>query len=140
MHAQRPRPDFRTRLQNWLPKLVLAPSVALILVFVYGFIIFTVYLSFTDSRILPLTTGSDSRITHKLFRLSHWTISITNLAIFASLYIVICTLIGLTLAIFLDQKIRGEGFIAPDLPLPDGAVVHRDRHGVEMVSRSRHRH
>ncbi|MFT5067122.1 MAG: glucose/mannose transport system permease protein, partial [Reinekea sp.] len=45
--------DMRTRLQNWLPKLVLAPSCALILLFVYGFILFTVYLSFTDSRMLP---------------------------------------------------------------------------------------
>ena len=28
--------DFKTRLQNWLPKLVLSPSLALILVFVYA--------------------------------------------------------------------------------------------------------
>jgi glucose/mannose transport system permease protein len=37
----------------------------------------------------------------------------TNLAIFASLYIVISTIIGLMLAIFLDQKIRGEGVLRP---------------------------
>ena len=53
-------PDFRTRLQNWLPKLVLSPSLALIFVFVYGFIAFTVYLSFTGSRMLP---SSDSNRT-----------------------------------------------------------------------------
>ena len=34
--------DFRTRLQDWLPKLVLAPSFAVTLLFVYGFIAFTV--------------------------------------------------------------------------------------------------
>ena len=45
--------DFRTRLQNWLPKLVLSPSLAIMLIFVYGFIAFTIYLSFTDSRMLP---------------------------------------------------------------------------------------
>ena len=45
--------DFRTRLQGWLPKLVLSPSLAIMLVFVYGFIAFTIYLSFTDSRMLP---------------------------------------------------------------------------------------
>ena len=28
--------DFRTRLQDWLPKLVLAPSFAVTLLFVYG--------------------------------------------------------------------------------------------------------
>jgi ABC-type sugar transport system permease subunit len=37
--------DFRTRLQDWLPKLVLAPSFAVTLLFVYGFILFTVVLS-----------------------------------------------------------------------------------------------
>ncbi len=33
--------DFRTRLQNWLPKIVLAPSFAIMVIFVYGFIYFT---------------------------------------------------------------------------------------------------
>ena len=46
-------PDFRTRLQDWLPKLVLAPSLAVTLLFVYGFMIFTVVLSFTGSKMLP---------------------------------------------------------------------------------------
>ena len=45
--------DLKTRLQVWLPKLVLSPSLVMVLVFVYGFIFFSVYLSFTDSRLLP---------------------------------------------------------------------------------------
>ncbi len=105
--------DLRTRLQNFIPKLVLAPSVAVIFLFVYGFIIFTLYLSFTDSRILPSYNLVGFENYSKLFRLSHWTTSITNLAIFASLYIGISTLIGLALATFLDQKIRGEGLLRP---------------------------
>ena len=113
--------DFKTRLQVWLPKLVLSPSLAMVLVFVYGFILFTVYVSFTDSRILPLV-GKDGQRTleligfsnyEKLFRLSHWEISLNNMAVFAALYIVLCTVVGLTLAIFLDQKIRGEGVLRP---------------------------
>ena len=105
--------DFKTRLQTWIPKLVLSPTVALIVVFVYGFIAFSVYLSFTDSRLLPSYgwVGLDNY--SKLWRLSHWEISLTNMGIFASLYIVICTVIGLGLAIFLDQKIRGEGLLRP---------------------------
>ncbi len=105
--------DFRARLQVWLPKLVLSPSVALTAVFVYGFILFTVYLSFTDSRILPSFGWVGWSNYDKLFRLSHWEIAITNLGVFAALYIVICTAIGLALAIFLDQKIRGEGVLRP---------------------------
>ncbi len=106
-------PDYRTRLQVWLPKLVLSPSVALIALFVYGFILFTLYLSFTDSRILPSFGWVGWSNYEKLFRLSHWEISITNLGVFAFLYIGICTAIGLALAIFLDQKIRGEGVLRP---------------------------
>jgi len=114
-------PDLRTRLQNWIPKLVLSPSLALMLVFVYGFILFTVYVSFTESRIFPFTDnqgqvsyaliGLDNYDT--LWRLSHWTTSLTNLGIFAALYISISVVIGLSLAIFLDQKIRGEGVLRP---------------------------
>ncbi|MCY4241467.1 MAG: sugar ABC transporter permease [Rhodobacter sp.] len=108
-----PERDYRTRLQVWLPKLVLSPSVALIAVFVYGFILFTVYLSFTDSRILPSFGLVGWSNYEKLFRLSHWEISIANLGVFSVLYIGICTVIGLALAIFLDQKIRGEGVLRP---------------------------
>ena len=39
---------------EFLPQLVLAPSFAAVLLFVYGFILFTGYLSFTDSKILPV--------------------------------------------------------------------------------------
>ncbi|WP_420013120.1 carbohydrate ABC transporter permease [Tateyamaria sp.] len=101
--------DLRTRLQNWLPKLVLAPSFAMVLLFVYGFIAFTVYLSFTDSRILPSYGWVGLENYEKLFRLRHWKIAVSNLAVFAILYIGISSLIGLMLAIFLDQKIRIEG-------------------------------
>ena len=105
--------DFKTRLQNWIPKLVLSPSLAMMLVFVYGFILFSVYLSFTDSRILPSFGWVGWENYDKLWRLSHWETSLINMGIFASLYIVICTSIGLGLAIFLDQKIRGEGLLRP---------------------------
>lgn len=106
-------PDFRTKLQDWLPKLVLSPSVAAMVVFVYGFIVYTIYLSFTDSKMLPSYdwVGFDNYKT--LFGLSAWSTALVNLAVFASLYIVICMAIGLTLAIFLDQKIRGEGLLRP---------------------------
>ncbi len=105
--------DFRTRLQNWLPKIVLAPSFAIMVIFVYGFIAFTVFLSFTDSRMLPSFNLVGLQNYDRLFRIREWDTAVTNLAIFASLYIVICTLIGLMLAILLDQKIRGEGLLRP---------------------------
>lgn len=108
MHANA---DFKTRLQTWLPKLVLSPSLALMLVFVYGFIVFSVYLSFTDSRLLPSYGWVGLENYSKLWRLSHWETSLKNMGVFAALYITICTFLGLGLAIFLDQKIRAEGML-----------------------------
>ncbi len=105
--------DFRTRLQNWLPKIVLAPSFAIMVIFVYGFIAFTIYLSFTGSRMLPSYDWVGWQNYDRLFRIRQWDTSVVNLAIFASLYIIISTIIGLMLAIFLDQKIRGEGVLRP---------------------------
>ncbi|MGA0541792.1 carbohydrate ABC transporter permease [Neotabrizicola sp. VNH66] len=105
--------DFRTRLQDWLPKVVLAPSFAVTILFVYGFILFTIALSFTGSKMLPRWDFVGFENYTKLWALQHWLIAIKNIAIFATLYIVICTVIGLMLAIFLDQKIRGEGMLRP---------------------------
>ena len=104
---------LRARLQDWMPKLVLAPSLAMVLFFVYGFILFSFYLSFTDSRLLPSFGWVGWANYEILFGLRNWKIAVSNLAIFATLYISICTAIGLVLAIFLDQKIRGEGLLRP---------------------------
>ena len=101
-------------VQEWLPKLVLAPSFALILLFVYGFILFTAVLSFSGSKLLPdfsTWVGFDNYV--RLFNHPNWIVSLQNLAIFSVLYIVVCTVLGLGLAILLDQKIRGEGVIRP---------------------------
>ena len=105
--------DLRTVLQDILPKLVLSPSLAAMLVFVYGFIIYTIFLSFTDSKMLPSYDLVGLENYTRLFGLSAWTTALINLAVFASLYITICIAIGLMLAIFLDQKIRGEGVLRP---------------------------
>jgi len=104
---------MKNYLQHLLPKIVLAPSFFLILVFVYGFIIYTGYLSLTDSRMLPTYEYMGWGNYTKLFGLRHWKIAVNNLAIFGILYILICTVLGLFLAILLDQKIRAEGLLRP---------------------------
>ena len=40
-------------LESLLPKLVLAPTTVCVLIFVYGFILWTAWISFTNSRLLP---------------------------------------------------------------------------------------
>ncbi len=104
---------MKDRLQEWVPRLVLAPSFLLVLLFVYGFILYTGFLSMTDSRMLPSYGFVGLENYQKLFALRHWNTALTNLAIFGILYILISSLLGLLLAILLDQKIRAEGLIRP---------------------------
>ena len=111
--AAPPATSARNYLQELLPRIVLAPSFAAILIFVYGFILFTGYLSFTDSKMLPSFGLVGLENYTKLWALPHWWRALTNLGIFGSLYIIICSVLGLGLAILLDQKIRAEGVLRP---------------------------
>jgi glucose/mannose transport system permease protein len=105
-------------LQRLMPRLVFSPSLSLVLIFIYGFIIYSIYLSFTSSRILPVNDWAGLANYLRLFKLPHWHIAIRNLAVFGSLYITFCIALGLLLAILLDQKIRLEGGIRAVLLYP----------------------
>lgn len=102
---------WRRQLDRWLPKLSLVPSGLALLVFVYGFIAWTVWLSLTSSSLLPNNDFAGFRQYEVLFQLDIWWVSVVNLAIFGILYVAICLAIGLFLAILLDQKIRAEGWL-----------------------------
>ena len=99
------------RLAEHLPKLVLAPTFVITIVFVYGFILWTTVLSFTKSRFMPVLQFDGLRAYERLWANSNWWTSVENLFIFSILYIGLATVIGLLLAILLDQKIRGEGVL-----------------------------
>ncbi|AJQ93118.1 carbohydrate ABC transporter permease [Gynuella sunshinyii] len=105
------KPRLVDKIEYWLPKVVMSPTVFLTMVFIYGFIIWTTVLSFTKSRILPVYDFVGFQQYVKLFLNDRWMLALKNLAIFGILFIVICLFVGLLLAILLDQKIRAEGFI-----------------------------
>ncbi|TVP48378.1 MAG: sugar ABC transporter permease [Halomonas sp.] len=96
-------------LQAWLPRLVLAPSVAISLFFVYGFMLWTFVLSLTSSRMLPSYNFVGFGQYARLMANERWWVASTNLMIFGVLFVLICLVIGAFLAILLDQKIRQEG-------------------------------
>ncbi len=104
-----------SRQSDWLsenlPKIVLAPTFVITLFFVYGFILWTTFLSFTKSRFMPVLQLDGLRAYERLWANPNWWTSLENLAIFGILYIGLATAIGLLLAILLDQKIRGEGVL-----------------------------
>ena len=98
-------------LEKQLPKLVLAPSFVAILIFVYGFIGWTAWVSFTKSKLLPRYDIVGLIQYDRLFVSPRWDVAFSNLFIFGCLFIIISMLLGLLLAILLDQKIRTEGII-----------------------------
>lgn len=99
------------RVDLWLPKAVIAPSFAACLFFVYGFILWTIYISFTPSRVLPRYDLVGLAQYERLWATPRWYVALENLAIFSGLFIVGCLVIGILLAILLDQHIRAEGVL-----------------------------
>jgi glucose/mannose transport system permease protein len=100
---------FATLADLWMPKLVLGPSVLISLVFVYGFVAVTGYLSFSKSRLMPNYKFAGLDRYAELFNNDVWWTSAKNLGWFAIPFIAVCIGLGLFLAILLDQKIRHEG-------------------------------
>lgn len=99
-------------LENLLPKIVIAPGFVLGFAFIYGLMIWNGVLSVTGSRMLPNYdnfVGLDQYI--QLWSMDRWYVALKNLGIFSVLYVGGSMLVGMVLAIFLDQKIRAEGVL-----------------------------
>jgi glucose/mannose transport system permease protein len=109
--ATAPRTPLLDRIEQAMPKVVVAPTFVCALIFIYGFIVWNAYLSFTASRMLPNYELVGMAQYHALFANERWWTALRNLALFGSLFILGCLAVGLFLAILLDQKIRAEGFI-----------------------------
>ncbi|NNT95845.1 sugar ABC transporter permease [Pseudomonas nitrititolerans] len=98
-------------LQRWLPKLVMAPTVVMILVGFYGYIFWTLVLSFTNSSFMPSYKWVGLQQYARLMANDRWWVASQNLLVFGGLFIGVSLVIGVFLAVLLDQRIRREGFI-----------------------------
>ena len=95
-----------------LPKLVIAPGFVLGFAFIYGLMIWNGVLSMTASRMLPNYSefvGLEQYA--KLWEMDRWWLALQNLGVFSVLYVGGSMLIGMALAIVLDQKVRAEGVL-----------------------------
>ena len=100
-----------TRKDPWLPRLVVAPSFLISLLFIYGLMAWNGYLSLSASRILPNYefVGLQQYLT--LLESDRFRVAMTNMGIFGVLFVGGAMAIGILLAILLDQKVRGEGVL-----------------------------
>ncbi|GLS18269.1 sugar ABC transporter permease [Labrys miyagiensis] len=98
-----PRP-FRLTMAT----VALLPAWIIVVVAYLGTMAWTVVISFTSSKLLPVYhfVGFDQYV--RLFTSDRWQVSIWHLAVFGVLFIVLCLIVGFLLAVALDQKIRFE--------------------------------
>ena len=75
-------------LETHLPKMMLAPSFIAVLVFVYGFIGWTAWVSLTRSKLLPKYEIKGTIQYERLFASPRWDTALDNLFIFGALFIV----------------------------------------------------
>jgi glucose/mannose transport system permease protein len=98
--------------KNMTAKIAALPMIFTTLVVFVGCTLWTIYHSFTRSRLLPAPekwVGLENY--ERLWGESRWLISIENLAIFGACSLVLSLVIGFVLAALLDRKIRFENTI-----------------------------
>ncbi len=91
-------------------QLVLVPTLIIVVYFLWGFTLYTGYLSFTDSKFLPSHKWLGLKQYELLWSNPRWKIAYANMFIFGGLYLFFCVLFGGLFAILLDQRIRLENF------------------------------
>ncbi len=106
------RPAFRLTVDRLLALLVLAPSVAAIAVFVYGFIAWSAYISVTDwSGIIANElqfVGLKNYLS--IFNQGRFQTDIRNTIVFTVLFVASTLILGLALALMVDARVKGEAF------------------------------
>ena len=99
---------IRLRVARFVPVLVLAPSLAATLLYVVGFSLWSAWISVSRSTLLPDYRFAGFVHYAALWHNHRWNIAYTNLFVFGSLYVVGTMLVGLLLAILIDQRVRVE--------------------------------
>lgn len=96
----------RISIAAWL---ALLPMI-LTVVFAYlGTMVWTARVSLSNSRTFPSDTFVGVAQYVRLFHNDRWLLSLQNIVIYGVCFIVACMVIGLLLAIFIDQRVVAEG-------------------------------
>jgi glucose/mannose transport system permease protein len=95
-------------LRNLPAKIAAIPMILTTLVVFTGGTLWTIFYSFTNSKLLPRTNFVGLDQYERLWSNSRWLVSIENLAFFGVFSLVFTVGIGFLLAVLMDQKIRFE--------------------------------
>jgi glucose/mannose transport system permease protein len=102
------RRPFLRHLVAWA---ALLPMVAAVLWVYVGSVLWSMRISVSSSRTLPLPDFVGLKQYARLFDTERWMISLQNMALFGVLFILGCLVIGFLLAVFIDQRVRVEGLL-----------------------------
>ena len=106
-----PRRRFRIRKDKVLAVALISPSIIALLIFVYGFIAWSGRVSVSAWKgLLPDYTWVGLDNYKNLFVDPRFHIDIRNTVMFTVVFVLGCLIIGLALAILLDQGLKGEAF------------------------------
>jgi glucose/mannose transport system permease protein len=105
------RSASRTHVGNALPLAVIWIPLLINAAHVVGFTIWTTWLSFTASDLLPEYAWAGLRSYWAVTRTQNTQIAYTNLVIYGIGFVGLATVIGFVLAVLLDQRIRAENVL-----------------------------
>ncbi|WP_279482423.1 sugar ABC transporter permease [Aureimonas sp. SK2] len=95
-------------LRSAAPVVALSPTILIVLFAYVGTMGWTIWMSFTGSRLLPVNSFVGTQQYERLFGDPRWLVSIQNMALFGVLFIGFCLVLGFLLAVAIDQRVRGE--------------------------------
>ena len=89
----------------------LVPAMLIALVVYCGSTGWTIWISLTNSRMLPNNNFIGLRQYEVLFANERWLVSAQNLALFGILFIILTLALGFFLAVLIDQRVRAEDLL-----------------------------
>jgi glucose/mannose transport system permease protein len=102
---------LRRRLGEALPLLAIWVPVLISIVHVVGFTLYTIWISFTASTLVPDNDLVGLRNYTAVLATRNWQIAANNMVVYGFCFLLLTTALGLLLAVLIDQKLRGESAV-----------------------------
>ena len=92
-------------------QIALLPMALTVLGVYVGSILWSMRISVSSSKVFPRDDFVGMTQYTRLFNTDRWNVSLHNLVVFGVLFLIACLVIGFLLAVFLDQRVRGEDLL-----------------------------
>ena len=103
--------SIQRRLKPLTAWAALMPMALTVLLGYLGTVLWSLRVSVSSARTFPKDDFVGLAQYERLFGNERWLLSLGNLAVYGVLFITACLVIGFLLAVFIDQKVKGEGLL-----------------------------